>query len=173
MPWLILSYWLNKQNRKNQKNNMQAINLTSIKKEFTVAASQQTAFEVFISKMDLWWPKSHHIGTTDMSEMIVEPYVNGRWYSKHIDGSEAMVGHVLTYQPYHLLVLAWQINGDFKCDPDVSTDVVIEFIFEGPKTTRIKFEHKDIHKLNNNKVAESMDQGWGMILQLYKNTVEQ
>lgn len=152
---------------------MQAINLNSIKKEVTVAASQQTAFEVFTQKMDLWWPRTHHIGTCDMTEVVVEPHVNGRWYTKHVDGSEAPVGYVRTYQPYDLFVLAWQINGDFKCDPDLVTEVVVEFIAEGPKTTRVKFEHKDLQKLGNGKAVESMDGGWGTILELYKKQVEQ
>ncbi|MES2375969.1 MAG: SRPBCC family protein [Bacteroidota bacterium] len=152
---------------------MQVINLTSIKKEFIVEATQETAFKVFTEKMDLWWPRQHHIGGTPMTEMVVEPHVNGRWYSKHTDGSEANVGHVLTYQPYGLFVLAWQITGDFKCDPNLVTEVVIEFIPEGPKTTRIKFEHKDLQKLaGGTKVIESMDEGWGMIMEQYKNIAE-
>jgi uncharacterized protein YndB with AHSA1/START domain len=152
---------------------MQAINLTSIKKEFTVEASQQTAFEVFTQKMDLWWPRTHHIGSAEMTEMVVEPGVNGRWYSKHADGCEADIGYVLQYQPYDLFVLAWQINGDFKCDPELVTEVVTEFIPEGPTTTRIKFEHKDLHKLGNGKAVESMNEGWGTIMNLYKNVAEQ
>ena len=151
---------------------MEATKLLSIKKEFTVAASQKTAFDVFTQKMDLWWPRSHHIGSADMTEMVVETHVGGRWYSKHADGSEANCGHVLIYQPYDLFVLAWQINADFKCAPDLVTEVAIEFIPESTSTTRIRFEHKDLHKLGNGKVVESMDGGWGMILQLYKNTAE-
>jgi uncharacterized protein YndB with AHSA1/START domain len=103
----------------------------------------------------------------------VEPHVNGRWYSKHADGSEANVGYVLTYQPYDRFVLAWQINGDFKCDPYLITEVVAEFIPEGPRTTRVKFEHKDLHKLGNGKAVESMDEGWGTIMNLYKQVAEQ
>lgn len=152
---------------------MQTINLTSIKKEFTVEASQQTAFEVFTKKMDLWWPRTHHIGSAEMTEVVVEPCVNGRWYTKHTDGTEANIGYVLTYQPYDLFVLAWQINGDFKCDPGLVTQVVTEFIPEGPSTTRVKFEHKDVHKLGNDKTVESMDGGWGTIMGLYKKLVEQ
>lgn len=152
---------------------MQTINLTSIKKELTVQASQQTAFEVFTQKMDLWWPRTHHIGSADMTEMVVEPRAGGRWYSRHADGSEATIGYVLTYQPHHLFVLAWQINGDFKCDPDLVTEVVAEFIVEGPKTTRVKFEHKDLHKLGSGKSVESMNEGWGTILELYKKQAEQ
>jgi uncharacterized protein YndB with AHSA1/START domain len=152
---------------------MQTINLTSIKKEFTVEASQETAFKVFTEKIDLWWPRKHHIGSTDMTEMVVEPCANGRWYSKHTDGSEATVGHVLTYQPYDLFVLAWQIDGNFKCNPYLVTEVVVEFIPEGPKITRVKFEHKDLQKLGGGtKVIESMDEGWGMIMEEYKNITE-
>ena len=152
---------------------MQTINLTSIKKEFTVEASQQTAFEVFTKKMDLWWPRTHHIGSSDMTEMVVEPQVNGRWYTKHTDGSEATIGYVQTFQPFDLFVLAWQINGDFKCDPNLVTEVVAEFIPEGPKTTRVKFEHKDLHKLGSGKAVESMNEGWGTIMNLYKQIAEQ
>jgi uncharacterized protein YndB with AHSA1/START domain len=152
---------------------METISLTSIKKELMVQASQETAFEVFTKKMDLWWPRTHHIGSAEMTEMVVEPYVNGRWYTKHTDGTEANIGYVLTYQTYDLFVLAWQINGDFKCDPDLITEVVAEFIPEGPKTTRVKFEHKDLHKLGNGKAVESMNEGWGTILELYRKQVEQ
>jgi uncharacterized protein YndB with AHSA1/START domain len=93
--------------------------------------------------------------------------------TRHTNGSEANIGYVQTYQPYDLFVLAWQINGDFKCDPNLTTEVVAEFISEGPKTTRVKFEHKDLHKLDNCKVVESMDQGWGEIMNLYKQFAEQ
>ena len=77
------------------------------------------------------------------------------------------------YEPFDLFVLAWQINGDFKCDPNLVTEVVAEFISEGPKTTRVKFEHKDLHKLGNGKSVESMNEGWGTIMGLYKKEVEQ
>lgn len=152
---------------------METINLTSIKKEFTVAATQETAFKIFTEKMSLWWPRTHHIGDVEMTEIVVEPRVNCRWYSKHVDGSEADNGYVITYQPYNLLVLAWQINADFKCDPTLVTEVVTEFIAEGPEVTRIKFEHKNLDKLGNSKAVESMNEGWSMILDLYKKQLEQ
>jgi uncharacterized protein YndB with AHSA1/START domain len=152
---------------------MDTLNLTSIKKELIVEASQHTAFEVFTQKIDLWWPRTHHIGSSDMTGMVIEPRAGGRWYSRHSDGSEADTGYVLTYQPYDLLVLAWQIDGDFKCNPELVTEVVTEFIEEGPTSTRVRFEHKDLHKLGKGKAVESMDQGWGMILNLYKQFAEQ
>lgn len=151
---------------------METVNLTSLKKNFVVEASQQTAFTVFIEKMNLWWPRTHHIGSTEMTEIVVEPEVNGRWYTKHADGQEVNNGYVIKYDPYGVFVLAWQINGDFKYDPNIVTEIVAEFIAEGPTTTRVKFEHKDLHKLGSGKTIESMDKGWDMILNLFKQQAE-
>lgn len=146
--------------------------IESIKKELTVEASQSTAFKVFTERMDLWWPRTHHIGATPMTELVLEPGLKGRWYSKHEDGTEADIGYVSTYQPYELLVLVWQIGGDFKHNPNLVTEVEVQFIAEGPKTTKIKFEHKNLDLLGSGKTVESMDEGWGQILELYKKQIE-
>ena len=141
----------------------------SIQKELLVEASQQTAFTVFTEKMDLWWPRTHHIGKSPMTGLVLESGPGGRWYSEHEDGSEATIGKVLTWDPYSLLVLNWQINGDFVCDPTLVTEVEVLFIVEGPELTRVKFEHKHLDRLGGSgKTPEMMDQGWGMILDLYK-----
>jgi len=146
--------------------------MLSIKKELILEASQATAFDVFTQHIHLWWPKTHHIGSTPMTSMFIEPGLNGRWYSTHEDGNECNVGYVLTWSPHDRIVLAWQINGDFKYDPDLITEVEVQFIPVNSKTTKIKFEHKDLHKLGSGKAVESMDQGWGMILELYKKHIE-
>jgi uncharacterized protein YndB with AHSA1/START domain len=150
---------------------MNLTKITSIKKELIVETSQEIAFEVFTEKMDLWWPRTHHIGKSPMVELILEPVLNGRWYSRHEDGSEANVGHILKWEPHSRIVLAWQVNGDFKFDPELITEVEICFIPEGPESTKIKFEHRDLDRLGGGKAVESMDEGWGMILELYKGKI--
>ncbi|MDB5124854.1 MAG: ATPase [Mucilaginibacter sp.] len=145
-----------------------------IKKEVTVEASQETAFNVFTQKMDLWWPKTHHVGKTPLVESVLEPGTNGRWYSKHEDGSEINVGYVLSWNPYGHLVLAWQVNGDFQYDPNLVTEVEIKFIDEGPKKTRVQMEHRDLDKLTGGtKVIEDMDKGWEYIMNLYKEAADE
>ena len=141
----------------------------SIRKELLVEVSQATAFKVFTEKMDLWWPRTHHIGKSPMTEFVLESKPKGRWYSRHEDGSEQDVGYVLTWAPYGLLVLAWQINGNFQFDPTLVTEVEVVFIAEAPEVTRVKFEHKNLERLGGGKAVESMDEGWGKILDLYKN----
>src|SRR4051812_22989363 len=126
---------------------MNKLTIEAIKKELLVGASQETAFKVFTEKMDIWWPRTHHIGKTPLVESVLERRENGRWYSRHEDGSIENIGYVLTWDPYSLLVLAWQINGDFKFDPELLTEVEVQFIAEGPKQTRVKLAHKNLDKL--------------------------
>ena len=140
-----------------------------IRKELILQVPQEMAFNVFTREIDLWWPKTHHIGSSPMKEAVLEPKPAGRWYSIHEDGSEANVGKVLAWDPFNRVVLAWQINGNFKYDPELISEVEVCFIPEGPKTTRVTLEHRDLDKLmGGEKVIQDMDKGWGYIMNLYK-----
>jgi uncharacterized protein YndB with AHSA1/START domain len=144
--------------------------MTSIKKELVVEASQETAFQVFSQKMDLWWPRSHHVGPTPMKKMVLEPKEKGRWYSTHQGGETCEVGFVQRFQPNSLLVLIWQLNGAYAFDPNLHTEVEIKFEALGPQQTRVSFEHRDIEKLG--KAIDGMEQGWGMILDLFSDVAK-
>lgn len=147
--------------------------MEAIKKELVVNASQETAFRVFTEQIDAWWPKTHHIGSAPLTCSIIEGKQGGRWYSTHEDGSEANVGKVLVWDPFGRLVLAWQVNGNFKYDAELISEVEVVFFQEGPATTRVKMEHRDLEKLTGGaKVIADMDQGWGYILQLYKKMLQ-
>ena len=153
---------------------MESINLITIKKEVWVEASQETAFHVFTEQIDLWWPRTHHVGSCPMRHVVIEAKPGGRWYTLHEDGSEVNIGYVMVYLPYDQIALAWQINADFKCDPELLTEVTVQFIPDGPTSTKVILTHKDLDKLGSgNKTAESMEMGWGMIMNLYKKQAEQ
>ncbi|MES2110802.1 MAG: SRPBCC family protein [Bacteroidota bacterium] len=150
------------------------MSLATIKKEVLVSASQETAFIVFTERMDAWWPKTHHVGKCPMVESVLEPKQGGRWFSRHEDKSEQEVGHILCWDPYAKLVLAWQIDGNFKYDPELISEVEVSFIAEGPKQTRVILEQRDLDKLRGGaKVIDSMDEGWGMIINLYKMVTDE
>jgi len=147
---------------------MSTTTVGSITKELIVETAQANAFKVFTENMDSWWPRTHHIGKSPMTELVLEPGPNGRWFSRHEDGSEVDIGYVLEWQPNELLVLAWQVNGRFEYAPEIVTEVEVQFIASGPRTTLIKLEHKNLSRLGEGKHVEGMDEGWGMILELYK-----
>jgi len=142
--------------------------IQSIRKRLLVNTSQKRAYEVFTQKINSWWPRTHHIGKTPVKEFLLEPRVNGRWYSTHEDGSECDTGKVLLWEPPNRLILAWQINGEFQYVSSLITEIEIKFIPDGPAKTIVEFEHRDLERLGGGgKTAESMDGGWGMVLELY------
>jgi uncharacterized protein YndB with AHSA1/START domain len=117
-----------------------------VRKELVINASQRRAFQAFTEQMDLWWPRAHHIGKSEMKEAILETKPGGRWYEVGVDGTECNWGKVLVWNPPHKLVLAWQITAEWQYDPDFLTEVEVNFIEKGPKLTSFTLEHRNIEK---------------------------
>jgi uncharacterized protein YndB with AHSA1/START domain len=152
----------------------QRIAPAAIRKTITVAAPVDRAFEVFASRMGQWWHKEHSVakGTTQV-DVVIEPRAGGRWYELGADGSEHPWGKVLAYDPPHRLVLAWQLNREFVYDPEFETTVEVTFE-EQDGATLVTFEHRDLERMGADAVElfESMDGGWGMLLDLYKGKAD-
>jgi uncharacterized protein YciI/uncharacterized protein YndB with AHSA1/START domain len=117
-----------------------------IKKQLLVPTTQERAFRIFSQGIDRWWPREHHIGSSPIREVVLEPRLGGRWYSLCEDGSEVHVGKVLTWDPPTRLVLSWQITAAWQFDPDFSTEVEVSFQAEGPKATRVTLEHRQLER---------------------------
>lgn len=136
----------------------------SVKKSISVEASQQRAFRVFTEGMDRWWPRDHHIGTSPMERMVVEPRTGGRWYALSKDRTECDIGRVLAWEPYGRVLFAWQITSQWQFDPSFSTEVEITFTPEGPRKTRVELEHRNLERYgdaaNDMRKAFESDEGW-------------
>jgi uncharacterized protein YndB with AHSA1/START domain len=145
-----------------------------IRKMLTVKASPQKAFSVFTDGFDRWWPKTHTIGEGPLKRAVLEPGVGGRWYGLSEAGVEDVWGDVLVWDPPARLVLAWRINGQWKCDPSVHTEVEARFLDQGDGTTRVEFEHRMLENLGEGAAAsaQQMDGGWGSILARYQEAAE-
>jgi len=70
-----------------------------VRKSVRVGAPPDRAFQVFTAGVGRWWPKSHHIGASDLDAVVIEPKAGGRWYERGIDGAECEVGKVLVWEP--------------------------------------------------------------------------
>jgi uncharacterized protein YndB with AHSA1/START domain len=143
--------------------------LTVIQKQLLVKAPIKRTFEVFTSSMTTWWPKEHHIGATPFVELVVEPRVDGRWFERGTDGSESQWGRVLVWEPPTRLVLAWQLDGTFKYNPELVTEVEVRFTSLDASSTRVDFEHRNLDRFGavGVEVGPMMDEGWGGILQSF------
>jgi uncharacterized protein YndB with AHSA1/START domain len=147
------------------------IQIAPVRKTVRVKASPQTAFEVFTAGIDRWWPKTHDIGTAPLRESVIEPFVGGRWYSKHADGTEAVIGHVLVWQPAERFACTWEIGADWKSDARVAfaSEVEVRFVAESDGT-RVELEHRNFERMGaaaGEKMRKDVDGGWPALLDLY------
>ena len=142
------------------------ISIAPVSKTLTVNVSQARAFEVFTAGIDRWWPKTHTVGETPLKRAVVEPREGGRWYGLSEAGVEDLWGYVLAWEPPARLVLSWRINGRFKPDLSVHTEVEVCFTDLGDGTTRVDFEHRGLENLGagGDQARARMDGGWELIL---------
>ena len=148
----------------------QTIAPAAIKKTLTVRATPEKAFAIFTEGH--WWPKTHSIGPSPLKTAVIEPRVGGRWYGRLEDGSDALWGDVLAWEPPTRLVLAWRITAEWAYDPSLLTEIEVRFTALGDGETRVDFEHRGLERFGASEAAinarTSMDGGWGLILDSFK-----
>ncbi len=141
-----------------------------VRKSIKVKASQQRAFTVFTADFSRWWPSTHHIGAAPMKRAVLEPEPGGRWYEIGEDGSECQWGRVLAWEPPARLLLAWQIRNN-QYEPDLVTEVEVQFHAESDGYTRVELEHRHLERFGERaaKAREMFDSpnGWGKVLALF------
>lgn len=146
-----------------------AIRPAPVRREFVVKATPEKAFDVFTAGFGRWWPATHKIGAAALKIAVLEPGVGGRWYEIDEDGTEADWGRVLVWEPPSRLVLAWQINADFRFDPELVTEVEVRFTATDAGATRVEFEHRNLEHLGDRAAAlrDQLNGGWAGILDRY------
>ena len=148
------------------------IEIAPVRKSVVVDASPSQAFAVFTAGIDRWWPKSHGIGATPIRESVIEPFVGGRWYTRHEDGSDIVIGHVRVWQPAERLVVSWEVSADWKPDPRpaFTSEVEVRFTADAGGGTRVELEHRNFERLgaaSGEKMRKGVDGGWPHLLDLY------
>jgi uncharacterized protein YndB with AHSA1/START domain len=147
-----------------------------VRKALTVRAPAEKAFKVFTEGFDRWWPRSHSIGDSPLKRAVLEPKPGGRWYSLLEDGSECEWGEVLAYEPPTRLLLAWRIDGAWKFDPELLTEVEVTFTALPDGQTRVELEHRGLERMvaagEAARAAIDSPGGWGGILELFKSSAE-
>ena len=151
------------------------IEIAPVRKSVVVDASPPQAFAVFTSGIDRWWPKSHGIGATPIAQSVIEPFVGGRWYTQHEDGSDVVLGHVRVWEPAQRLVVSWEVSAEWKPDPRpaFTSEVEVRFTAEAGGT-RVELEHRNFERLGaaaGEKMRKDVDGGWPAILDLYVKDV--
>jgi uncharacterized protein YndB with AHSA1/START domain len=145
---------------------------TALHGTITVGAPIDRAFRVFTESFNTWWPREYHIGQSDMAEAILEAREGGRWYERGVDGNECDWGRVLVWEPPHRLVVTWQINGEWRFDPDPerASEIEVRFTPAGPEKTTVELEHRLLHRLVGGEAIQGaigQGGGWNSILERF------
>ena len=152
------------------------MSIAPIVHEVLVKVPPARAFDLFVTHMEHWWPKGRTIGKNSHAAIVTEPCAGGRWYGRDVEGNENNWGKVLAWEPPSRLLLAWQINGDWKYDPDLITEVEVRFTpLEGGET-RVELEHRNIERFGDKaervRTAIDSEGGWSAIVKLYAEAAE-
>lgn len=144
----------------------------SVRKSIRVEAPRAVAWRVFTDKIGTWWPLGHYkIGKANAVDAIIEPRAGGRWYERGEDGSTCDWGSVLAWEPEARLVLSWDITADWRYDPELKTEIEVQFIVEGPSTTRVELEHRklDRYGARRDEMRRIFDSegDWGRLLAMF------
>jgi uncharacterized protein YndB with AHSA1/START domain len=149
---------------------------TAVRKSVTVEVPRERAFTVFTEGFDSWWMRSHHIGEAELEAAVIEPWEGGRWYERGVDGSECDWGHVIAWDPPGRVVLAWQLDAEWKYDPSLITEVEVTFTEEGDSRTRVDLHHRHLERMGPTASAVRQtfesENGWRGLLQLYADRAE-
>ena len=89
------------------------------------------------------------------------------------DGSECRWARILAYDPPRRVVFSWDIGPSWQVesDPEMTSEVEVRFIPEGPRRTRVELEHRRLerHGPGWEAIREGIDgdEGWPLYLDRY------
>jgi uncharacterized protein YndB with AHSA1/START domain len=144
-----------------------------VRKQVMVNAPLAKAFAAFVERFGEFKPPEHNLLAAPITQTVFEPRVGGHIYDRAADGSECRWARVLAYEPPDRVVFSWDIGPTWQieADPDLTSEVEVRFVPEGPDRTRVELEHRNLdrHGPGWQSVAEGIgqDQGWPLYLARY------
>ena len=150
---------------------------TVVRRQVTVDAPIERAFEVFVGRFGDFKPKEHNLLGAPIVETTFEPHVGGHFYDRAEDGSECRWARVLAYDPPNRVVFSWDISPYWQLEADEAntSEVEVRFVAETPERTRLELEHRNLDRHGpgwegvRDGIAE--DQGWPLYLARYADVV--
>jgi uncharacterized protein YndB with AHSA1/START domain len=142
--------------------------MDAIEREVSLGCSRRHAFQVFTSRVDLWWPRGHR--RFEASKLTFEPFVGGRFQEQGAGGECVVLGEILVWEPPERLVYTWR--------PGTSsghTQVEIHFLEQEDGRTRVVVCHRPgDHGSDQDWAtrAQRFVQGWSVVLPAFQRHAE-
>ncbi len=149
-----------------------------VRRHLVVAAPIDQAFTAFTARFGEFKPPEHNLLQAPIAETVFEPRVGGHIYDRATDGSVCRWACILTYEPPQRVVFSWDIGPTWQLetDPQLTSEVEVRFVAEGPNKTRVELEHRNLdrHGPGWQSVSDGVggDQGWPLYLARYAALLE-
>jgi uncharacterized protein YndB with AHSA1/START domain len=146
--------------------------IAPIRRSIEVAVPPERAFALFTGRMHDWWPMGHSISEDPRVEIQMEGHAGGWWGEIGESGTRAQWGKVLAWEPPGRLLLAWQIDAQWRYDADLVTE--LELTFTPIQTnTLVTLEHRNLERFGESaeQMAEQLRNGWPGLVQQYADCV--
>jgi uncharacterized protein YndB with AHSA1/START domain len=128
--------------------------------EITLACSVDHAFDVFTSKVDLWWPKGHRRFAS--STLRHDAVIGGQLIETATTGEEFILADVLACERPFSITLAWH-PGKITAP----TQTHITFQETGPHQAHVRVEHSEATAALGDQWdsrAALFNKGWQVVL---------
>jgi uncharacterized protein YndB with AHSA1/START domain len=113
----------------------------------TVPVSAQEAFRVYTERAAEWLPEEHRF--LPGSEIVVmEPWMDGRFYEQGADGAVVVRGTIVEWAPPARLAVTWRVGAGWRPvpDDDHASVVVVEFRPAGPAATEVSATYTQLDR---------------------------
>jgi hypothetical protein len=107
-----------------------------IERTVEVAIWPARAFDLWVKRVDLWWPPGHRVSGEPDGTLHFEPGVGGRFFERTAARRELDYGRVVTWQPPTLLAYDFFLGSG----PEAPTRVEVRFVAIGAGT-RVEVRH--------------------------------
>jgi len=142
--------------------------IAPVRKTVFAACSPTEAFDLFVDRIDSWWPKdSHSISASNSSAkpptIVFEGKTGGRIYEVCSDGTIHNWGQVLDVERGRKLVFSWHVGRS----EDQSSEVEINFSSADGRGTQVDLEHRNWDSFGETAQTDRnrYDSGWQFVLE--------
>ena len=128
----------------------------------TVKEPPARAFIRFTNHTKDWWKKETPFVNESNWNFFIANTVGGRWFERDEDGAEITWGQVLAFQPPGRLLLAMQLDAQFRYDLEISTEIEIGFAPAPGGACLVTLAHRNLERLGASAqpMIEAMRAAW-------------
>jgi hypothetical protein len=138
-----------------------------VRKTVTVPLGRAEAFRLFTEGMGTWWPTSTHSVAGAIARAGMDGGTGGEIYEDSPDGRVTW-GTITAWDPPASFASTWHPG----YEAELATQLRVEFIAEGPASTRVELEHRgwEIHGDEAMERFAGYSTGWDPVLGHYVET---